>query len=543
MGTFITLGSKTNTGGSVTTAKSEMVINGIKVSLVGDIATCKCGKKNCRGQGPIVAKAPRYFLIDGTPVAMEGDLVDTGCGTCFLLADTHGHTVGNWLGGTFELGNNGRGFIIEGYNFFSALEELSPFEAPSAPSRQSNSGDIVVPSKPKKRSSPLSSENVSEVTLNNKIAQQVYDLTENKNQQVMFELGWMQSPVTQSQEALWSSLFSSETTEEQKQTIKQCNVHLNNPVRQGEIVLLPTTKPQNSNEQGLLDKWLEEAKIASSELGKLLDEEVVTLNRHFELFSHQLDERIRNDGLPADYYAQVSVGVGATSAIVEQNLTNIQNVLLEINNLYASQVAMASRTGGMNYGVFVADRAELFKKLDGSFAMLSKRSVQLPVYTQIKRNLKLSTKSVIHNADEILKTGFVKELGKRIGNIAIGIMASRGLGYVGLVVGAASGMSNIYEACKVDSTGNCGKTTNREVWGFIGGAYGGIQGGTIGAELAVGAVAGIALVIGVTASAPVLAVAAIGGAVAGGFVGGVAGGTAGKAGGDVVYDIYEWVAE
>ncbi|WP_371326846.1 hypothetical protein, partial [Salinivibrio sp. ML198] len=257
---------------------------------------------------------------------------------------------------------------------------------------------------------------------------------------VSFELGWMQSPVTQSQSALWNSLFTSETTTEQKQTIKQCNAHLNEPVRQGEIVLLPTTKPEKQHEQELLDKWIEEAKIASAELGKLLDEEVVTLNRHFELFSHQLDERIRKDGLPTDYYAQVATGVGATSALVQQNLKNIQNVLLEINTLYASQVAMASRTGGMNYGAFVADRAALFKKLDGSFAILSKRNVQLPVYTQIKRNLKLSTKSVIHNADEILKTGFVKELGKRIGNIAIGISAARGLGYVGLVLGFASGV-------------------------------------------------------------------------------------------------------
>ncbi|HHY0497176.1 MULTISPECIES: hypothetical protein [Vibrio harveyi group] len=362
-----------------------------------------------------------------------------------------------------------------------------------------------------------------------------------ERQQVTFELGWMQSPVTQSQDELWESLFTSETTEEQKQTIKQCNVHLNDPVRQGEIVLLPTTKPQTPEEQSLLDKWLEEAKIASAELAKLLDEEVATLHRHFELFSHQLEERIRTDGLPTDFYAQVGTGVGATAALVEQNLKNIQNVLLEINNLYVSQVAMASRTGGMgmNYGAFVADRAELFKKLDGSFAMLSKRSVQLPVYTQIKRNLKLSTKSVIHNADEILKTGFVKELGKRIANIAKGISAARGLGYVGLVVGAASGMSSIYEACKVDGTGDCGKTTTREIGGFIGGVIGGIQGGNAGVGLAVAAVSGIAFIIGVSASAPVLAIAAIGGAVAGGLVGGVAGSAASKW---FVDEMYAWGA-
>ena len=350
----------------------------------------------------------------------------------------------------------------------------------------------------------------------------------------------MQSPITQSQDDLWDSLFTSETKQAQQQYIKRCNLHLNNPVREGEIVLLPTTEPETDQQRELLNLWVEQAKIASTELGKLLDEEVATLNRHFELLSHQLEERIKSDGLPSDYYAQVSTGVGATAAIVEQNLKNIQNVLLEINDLYVSQVAMASRTGGVNYGAFVGERAELFKKLDGSFAMLSKRSVQLPVYTQIKRNLKLSTKSVIHNGDEILKGGLVKELGKRIGNIAIGISASRGLGYIGTIVGTVSGMDNIYEACKVDGTGDCTKTTSREVLGFIGSIYGGIQGGGAGLGLAVSAVSVVALVMGVTASSSVLAIAVIGGAVAGSFVGGISGGVMGKALGDFSY---EWVTK
>jgi hypothetical protein len=355
-----------------------------------------------------------------------------------------------------------------------------------------------------------------------------------------FMLGWMQSPATQSQEELWASLYTSETTEEQKQFVLSCNVHLNEPVRQGEIVVLPTTKPKTPEDKKQLSELIEQAKIASLELGKLLDDEVATLHRHFELFSHQLAERIATDGLPTDYYAQVSAGVGATATGVEQNLKNIQNVLLEINDLYASQVAMAGRTGGVNYGTFTAERAALFKKLDGSFARLSSRSVQLPIYTQVKRNLKLSTKSVIHNADEILKNGYVKSLGTRIANISIGISAARGLGYVGLTVGAVSGVNNIYEACKVDSTGNCGKTTTREVAGFIGAWQVGADGGTAGANLAVAVVTGAALIVGVSVSAPVLAIAAISGAVAGGFAGGVAGGTVGKAAGDV---LYEWATE
>ncbi|QEO47578.1 hypothetical protein F0315_15660 [Vibrio cholerae] len=350
-----------------------------------------------------------------------------------------------------------------------------------------------------------------------------------------FMLGWMQNTVTQPQAQLWTDLFTAETSEEQKQFIKQCNVHLNNPVREGEIVIVPTTKPTSEQEKKALADLQEDAQAASTELAKLTDEQVATVNRHLELldyYANQTFAKIQQDGLPSDYYAYASLGVGITTAGVEQRLKNISDVLLEINDLYASQVAMASRTGGINYGPFVAERAELFKKLDGSFAGLSKRSVKLPIYTQVKRNLKLSTKSVIHNADEILKTGFVKNLGKRIANVSIGITAAKGVGYVGLVLGAASGVNNIYEACKVDSTGNCGKTTSVEIGGFIGGLV-------VGGKLATWAVGGALLLVG-TVSAPVVAVASIGAFIAGGSIGGIMGSTAGKFTGEI---FYEWITE
>lgn len=353
-----------------------------------------------------------------------------------------------------------------------------------------------------------------------------------------FMLGWMQNTVTQPQAQLWTDLFTAETSEEQKQFIKQCNVHLNNPVREGEIVIVPTTKPTSEQEKKALADLQEDAQAASTELAKLTDELVATVNRHLELldyYANQVFAKIKQDGLPSDYYAYASLGVGMATAGVEQRLKNISDVLLEINDLYASQVAMASRTGGINYGPFVAERAELFKKLDGSFAGLSKRSVKLPIYTQVKRNLKLSTKSVIHNADEILKTGFVKNLGKRIANVSIGITAAKGVGYVGLVLGAASGANNIYEACKVDSTGNCGQVSTREVAGFIGGTY-------LGSKLGALAVGTTLLVLG-TASAPVVAIASVGAFVAGGAIGGIVGTTVGKEAGDIAYSVYEWIVE
>lgn len=356
-----------------------------------------------------------------------------------------------------------------------------------------------------------------------------------KTQAAAFDLAWMQSPKTQPQSALWRALFTEDTPEEKQMLIKQANTHLNEPVREGEIVVIPTAEPRTTKEKEALSALQEEAKAASTELSKLSDEVLTTVNRHFEVLDHFANESLKQleaDGLPSDYYAYASLGVGVASATVQQHLQNINNVLLEINDLYAAQVAMASKTGGVNYGVFVAQRAELFKKLDGSFAGLSKRSIRLPLYTQVKRNLKLSTKSVIHNADEILESGFVKSLGKRIANVSIGASAAKGVGYVGVVLGAASSVNNVYEACKVDSKGNCGKTSSREIGGFLGGLV-------LGGKLATLATGGVLLLLG-AASAPVLAIASISAFVAGGAVGGVIGSTAGKLTGEVMY---EWVSE
>ncbi|OOF05756.1 LysM peptidoglycan-binding domain-containing protein [Salinivibrio sp. MA607] len=356
-----------------------------------------------------------------------------------------------------------------------------------------------------------------------------------------FELGFTQVEKTQPLDDYWQKLFSSDTSDDTQKLLTKYNTHLNNPVRQGEIVVVLTKEPSTEAQRSKLSALIEEATAASTELAKLTEEQVSTVNRHFELLDFHADEamkKVGKDGLPSDLYAYASMGVGAVAVGVEQHLKNINNILLEINHLYVSQVAMASRVGGINYGSFVAERSSLFQKLDGSFAALSRRSVKIPVYTQIKRNLKLSTRSVVHHADEIIAKGFVPNLGKRIANVAIGIGASRGVGYVGLLLGGASGVKNIYEACSVDGSGECGKVTTREVAGFVGSVGGGTVGGSI-------AGAGTMLVLGIVGvtSAPILAIASIGSFVVGGSVGGIAGATLGKAIGDGVYFLYEKTIE
>lgn len=90
----------------------------------------------------------------------------------------------------------------------------------------------------------------------------------------------------------------------------------------------------------------EDAKAASIELAKMIDDLVALANRHFKLLAHYANEawnHFKSDGLPSDQYAYASLGVGVAASTVEQHLKNINGVLLDINQLYAEQVAMASR--------------------------------------------------------------------------------------------------------------------------------------------------------------------------------------------------------
>ncbi len=106
---IITLGTPTSTGGKVITSSSSMVVNGQKVTLVGDVATCLCGSKSCRGQGPIKKGSSREILNDGVMFAYEHDPVDTGCGKCFVLSSPHQVQLGGMTGQSINIGGNGAG--------------------------------------------------------------------------------------------------------------------------------------------------------------------------------------------------------------------------------------------------------------------------------------------------------------------------------------------------------------------------------------------------------------------------------------------------
>lgn len=73
---YITLGAATDAGGKVVTASSDVVLDGARRALEGDLVDCPA----CRTQGRIACDGPRLAVSeDGRRPALEDDVCLCGC--------------------------------------------------------------------------------------------------------------------------------------------------------------------------------------------------------------------------------------------------------------------------------------------------------------------------------------------------------------------------------------------------------------------------------------------------------------------------------
>ncbi len=149
----ITVDTPTSTGGKVLTGNAGIKMNGKDVSVVGDIASCACGAKSCRGQGPILQGSPRNIILNGRPIAVTQDPVDTGCGNCFVLSSGEQVSLGGQTSSGVNLGsgvNIGNGVNINiggGVNIGGASPQAFSRAASSSSSVSSSvSNATAVPS-------------------------------------------------------------------------------------------------------------------------------------------------------------------------------------------------------------------------------------------------------------------------------------------------------------------------------------------------------------------------------------------------------------
>ncbi|EJE8676125.1 hypothetical protein M5236_004872 [Vibrio parahaemolyticus] len=353
-----------------------------------------------------------------------------------------------------------------------------------------------------------------------------------------FDLGWIQVPISMPKNKFFEEyVFTDSTAIEDRNRILSLNSHLNDPLKKGEIALISEKEPFDDDSKNKLQSVSEQSQAASEALAELSDAENDVLHRYLLLFDELASEYLleaKLQGWPTDHFAQTSAGIGALATGAKSHLESINNILKDIEHLYIEQVAKPSQAGQkINYPSFTAQRARLFAKLDNSLSKLTFNSLNIPTYDKLKNTLKLSTKSIIHNADEIVKGNSVPDFGKRIANVSGALKGTEVVGKVSIALSAASAGGSIYEACVANENGQCGKTSTVEVVGFLGGLGGGVIGDVVGS-----AIGGATMVIIGVSSAPVIGVAIATGAVVGSVSGGIIGGGAAKIAAESIYDSF-----
>ena len=345
-----------------------------------------------------------------------------------------------------------------------------------------------------------------------------------------FEVGFCIVDKQQSKNEFWANLFKT-TSKDEQELIKSLNIGLSDNLLPSQIVIIPTRKSYTFGEDILLSEVEKEINEVNEAVSKLESEEASFLYNGLETLISVWDK-----GLPTDPYATSSGVFGALTGAAAANFQHIGELLMDINNLYVEQVNANSQAGAFAANEdFIKKRDILFKRLDGELNKLSMKALNIPEYSKMKNTLGLSSKSIIHNASEIKQSNYIPNLAQRMKLSALAVQGAKGAGYVGIVLGAASGMDSIYKACNVDGSGECAKTTTIEISGFIGGVAGGNAGGALSIALVT------PLVIG---SAPlVFSLAIVGAAVSGGLVGGTIGGGGGKVVGEILYQIGEWATD
>lgn len=340
-----------------------------------------------------------------------------------------------------------------------------------------------------------------------------------------FDLAFYWNDEVQSLEAIYTELYGSEMHFARRSLFDRNNEHLGKTVLPGEIVVV-SSMPRTNEDREQLNKLKAEARLASEGIQQLTPEEATTVKRHLEIFDYVSAESIAST-------QSATLGVLSTSA--GQRLGEVKKILENINKAYVDELARSS--GGLRLSpAFYAQRQQLFGQLDNAANRLTMSRLNIRQYNKIKHTLGLSTKSILHNANEILDRGQVPKLGQRINTVSAWAKGSKQLGYVGIAIDAGVRTTKIYDACTIGNNQQCEKVSFTQVGGLFGAVGGGYIGGLAGAKVAVLAVGGIAILLGVTVGAPVLAVVALVGAGAGGLIGGTHVANKGEHVGETIYN-------
>ena len=210
------------------------------------------------------------------------------------------------------------------------------------------------------------------------------------------------------------------------------------------------------------------AEKARESLAILSDEEANFMMRHIGEIAGVLNG------------ASQSMGVGKD--MLERGLTQVQDTLKGIETLHQRQFTLH---GHLKSPEFFVARRDLYKQLDGQLrtAFLNK-SLGLGSYDQLRRDLGISTKSVVHHWKKAGGSGQIPGYATHLDEVAKVSKYLKYGGWVGIGLGAGSSYLKVYEACRAGETDECKRVRFTETGSFSGGLAGGAMGARLGKTVA-----------------------------------------------------------
>ncbi|KAF1076118.1 hypothetical protein [Halodesulfovibrio sp. MK-HDV] len=293
-----------------------------------------------------------------------------------------------------------------------------------------------------------------------------------ENPRTEFCLGWMLVENGQQKEEILKELLPAKEQADKRAFLTKHNEHLDDYVRKGEIVVIPTTDPVVQEDVNKLKEVKVEATAAHRGIHSLPEETSDALNNHFYGFDHSAANKKESEGTLSDSAGKIQTWGGALNNRVDNVFKELQNSIDTLDSAYKKAAPEIVESKKLPESLKMV-RAETFQKLQRPLDKLALKASGIKVYPKVKHTLGLSTKSIIHNADALLESGEVRSLGRRTEVIAKSAKKVKVSGRTFLYLDIALSAPKVYTAATTEG-GDVGRVVTAEAARVTGGYYVGL---------------------------------------------------------------------
>ncbi|HFV9243820.1 TPA: hypothetical protein ACIAIH_002762 [Enterobacter bugandensis] len=268
----------------------------------------------------------------------------------------------------------------------------------------------------------------------------------------------------------------------------------------GQMLILDA--PGSDNAVQLKQLQLAKNKVNGA-LAELNSGEANFFNHHFSTIAAVTNFMDKSLGVVADagekYFSEI-----------EKKLKSIE---LAYQNQFRAQGTLISQQ-------FFVERQRLFSELDGLLNKLSRLTLKMKPYNELKHALGLSSRSIVHEWSTA-GVASIRGYSTYVDNASKAARFLKAGGWLAIGFAGANTTNEVYNACTTGREQSCTKVAVKKYSSFGASLAGGIYGGKYGAM----AGAGVCVALGVATGGVGLLACSIVGAAAGGYVGGeIAGG-------------------